>query len=316
MKFKYIINCLFLVLSGFSGFAQEFKNEFGFKTDNDAYLFTTQDRYYTNGLFINYRHATNQQKLGKQLEKVVYEISAGQRMYNPISGQSPNPQVHDRPFAAYLYVGGNVSIFSKKESVLKIGAELGTVGPDALGEDVQKTLHKIVGFYEIKGWEYQIANELTVNLSAQYNRLLHRSETNIIDFSFEGYANVGTTFNGAGAGVLFRAGRINQLFNSASTNSVISNHRKTEKLVKSEFFFYAKPQLNYVAYDATVSGSLFNDESPITFGTKPLVFAQQVGFNYSSNRFTVDYSLIFKSKEIKSTAKPHQFGSISMYYRF
>lgn len=299
-----------------SSFGQDLTNEFGFKSDNDAYLFYGQDRYYTNGLFIYFRHATDQQKLGEKLEKLTYEISAGQKMYNPISGYVPDPNKQDRPFAGYLYAGGKVNLFYKNERILKAGLELGTVGPNSLSEDAQKLLHRIVGFYTIDGWQYQIKNELTANLSAQYTQLLHRSAKNDVDFSFEGYANVGTTYNGAGAGILFRAGSINQLFNSASTNSLIGNNGNTKKLVKNEIFFYAKPQLNFVAYDATVQGSLFNSDSPVTFKTKPIVFAQQLGFNYSSRRFTIDYSILFKSKEIKSTAKAHQYGSIAMFYRF
>jgi lipid A 3-O-deacylase len=316
MNLKYFLSVLLLFAFYVGGFAQEHKSEFGFKSDNDAYLFYGQDRYYTNGLFLYFRHATDQQKIGEKLEKITYEITAGQKMYNPISGYRPDPATQDRPFAGYLYGGGNVNLFYKNERVLKAGLELGTVGPDALGEDAQKLLHDIVGFYTIDGWLYQIKNELALNLSAQYTQLLHRSAKKDVDFSFEGYANVGTTISGAGAGILFRAGSINQLFNSAATNSVISNNSKTAKLVKNEIFFYAKPQLNFIAYDATIEGSMFNNDSPVTFGAKKLVFAQQIGFNYSTPRFTFDYSLIFKSKEVKSLAKAHQYGAISAFYRF
>lgn len=293
-----------------------FKNEFGFKSDNDAYLLYGQDRYYTNGLMLYFRRATDQNKLGKKLEKFIYEVSAGQKMYNPISGYRPVQETQDRPFAGYLYAGASANFYYKKESILKTSLELGTIGPNALGEDGQKLLHKLVGFYAIDGWQYQINNELTANLALQYSKLLHRSEYNRIDFSLEGYANVGTTFNGAGAGILMRTGNINQLFQSAATNSTIDYHPKTAKLVTTETFFYAKPQLNYVAYDATIQGSLFNDDSPVTFKTRPFVFAQQLGFNYSSKRFTFDFGMLFKTKEIKSPAKAHQYGTISMFYRF
>lgn len=315
MRLKLLL-FIVLISIGFRSFAQDFKNEFGFKSDNDAYLFYGQDQYYTNGLFINFRHASNQQKLGKNLAKVIYEFTVGQKMYNPASGSAPIAALHDRPFAAYLYAGSNVNLFYKNESALKFGLELGTVGPDALGKEAQELLHKIVGFYELKGWQYQIKNELAVNLSAQYQQLLTRTSDNKIDLSLEGYANLGTTFSGAGAGILFRTGKINQLFNSATTNAVISNNSTSNKLVKNELFFYAKPQLNFVAYDATISGSMFNNDSPVTFDTKPFVFAQQFGFNYSTPRFTIDYSILFKSKEVKSVAKAHQYGTISMFYRF
>ncbi|WP_214229203.1 lipid A deacylase LpxR family protein [Pedobacter sp. B4-66] len=316
MNSKSILLFSFLSILAFGASAQTYKNEFGFKSDNDSYLAQGSDRYYTNGLFIDYRRAMDQSKLKTGLEKKIYEISAGQKLYNPISGYAPDPTKQDRPFAGYLYVGGALSWFHSNESVLKTSVEVGTTGPNSLGEDGQELLHNTVGFYELDGWQYQIKNEMALNLSAQYTKLLHRTSSNAIDFSFDGYANVGTTFSGAGAGILFRAGGINQLFNSAYTNAVIGNNAKTKALVKREIFFYAKPQLNFVAYDATVQGSMFNNDSPVTFGVKPIVFAQQVGFNYSSQRFTFDFGMLFKTKEIKSSAKAHQFGSISMFYRF
>lgn len=316
MKNKfYLIFAVSIILSHITN-AQTFKSEFGFRSDNDSYLAQGSDMYYTNGLFIHFRHATNQERLKESLEKKIYEISVGQRIYNPRSGYSPEPSRQDRPFAGYLYAGAAMSWYSKKESVFKLAVELGTTGSNSLAEAGQELLHNTVGFYELAGWEYQIANEKSINLSAQYTKLIHRDASNTTDFSFDGYANVGTTFNAVGAGVLFRAGRINQLFNSGATNSVIGHHKKTASYRARELFFYAKPQLNYVAYDATVQGSMFNDDSPVTFDIQPLVFVHQMGLNYSSPRFTFDFGMILKTKEVRSRAPGHQWGSVSMYYRF
>lgn len=313
---KQLIVALIISVFSINAYSQTYKNEFGFRSDNDSYLAQGSDRYYTNGLFIHFRRALNQQNLKEGIEKKIYEITAGQEIYNPYSGSAPDPARQDRPFAGYLYAGGAISWFYTNESILKTSVKIGTTGPNSLAEDGQELLHNTVGFYTLEGWDYQIKNAVTVNLSAQYARLLHRSSNNAIDFSFEGYANAGTTFNGAGAGMLFRAGGINQLFNSSYTNAVIGNNPKTKALVKREVFFYAKPQLNFIAYDATIQGSLFNNNDPVTFGVKPIVFAQQIGFNYSSQRFTFDFGMVFKTKEVKSTAKAHQYGSISMFYRF
>lgn len=310
MLSKLVLTSLCIFLLATSGLAQEYNNELGLKSDNDAYLWTMQDRYYTNGLFLYYRKASQWQKL----EKVIYEVSIGQQMYTPYSGSRPNPAQHDRPFAAYLYGGASASFFSKKESLLKIGLTLGTIGPNALGKQSQELLHKIMRFYSVEGWEYQIKNELTANLQAQYAQLLHRTPRNKVDFTLDTYLHTGTIFNKAGLGILFRVGNFHQLFNSASYQANIGNKNYTKK--KNEFFFYAKPQVHYVAYDATVQGSLFKQNSPVTFNTKPIVFSQTLGLNYSSPKFTVDYSLIFLSKEIESRAKAHQYGSIALSYRF
>lgn len=316
MKLNQYSLLLLLLFCSLIAHSQTYKSEFGFRSDNDSYLGQGSDRYYTNGLFLNFRHALDQQQLKDGLEKKTYEISVGQKMFNPYSGYAPDPALQDRPFAGYLYAEGAMNWFYTDESILKTSVQVGTTGKNSLAEAGQKLLHKTVGFYELAGWDYQIKNELALNLSAQYTKLLTRVADNAVEFSFEGYANLGTTFSGAGAGILFRTGNLNQLFNSAYTNAVIGNNAKTKALVKREFFFYAKPQLNFVAYDATIEGSLFNNNSPVTFGQKPVVFAQQLGLDYSSQRFTVDFGVLFKTKEIKSVARAHQWGSISMFYRF
>lgn len=313
---KLLLAILPLFLIYFSAISQEYNNEFGIVSDNDAYLFYGQDRYYTNGLFIYYRRAVDQHKLGDNLEKLTYELSVGQKMYTPLSGYGPDPRTHDRPFAGYLYGKAQLNFFNQKEHVWKIALALGTSGPNSLASGTQNLIHTTVGLYKTSGWDYQIQNEAAANLDVQYTALLHRNSAKSVDFSLESYAQLGTVFNGAGLALVFRTGNINQLFHSSYHNATISQNNKTKKLQKRELYFYARPQINYVAYDATIQGSLFTNNSPITFSVRPFVFEQRIGLNYATARFTLDYSLTFRAREIKSSARPHQYGSITAYYRF
>ncbi|WP_026898652.1 lipid A deacylase LpxR family protein [Daejeonella oryzae] len=299
------------------GQSSTYKSEFGFRSDNDAYLAYGQDRYYTNGLFITFRHATDQRKLNKTVNKLIWEAEAGQKMYNPQSGYIPDVKFVDRPFAAYLYAGGSLNWHYNSENALKVSLQAGTIGPSALGQDAQTLLHDIAGFYTIEGWETQVKDEFGLNAKIQFDKFLHRSKSNTVDFSVNTFANIGNTFSGIGTGILFRAGIINPFYNSAISNSRLSNNSASKVAEEKESFFYAKPVLQYVAYDATTEGGLFTDDKgPITFDVKPLVFSQQLGYMFSKNRFTADFSLIFKSREIKSEAKAHQYGSIALYYKF
>jgi hypothetical protein len=294
-----------------------FKNEFGFRSENDSYLAYGQDRYYTNGLFINFKRAFDQSKLTKKIHKIVWEVEAGHKMYNPQSGNITDNALIDRPFAAYLYAGGSINLLYNSESSLKVTLQAGTIGPDAKGKEAQEFLHDLVGFYEIKGWESQINNEAGFNSTVNYKNLLLRNEAGKLDLSLESYLNLGNTYSGGGIGLMFRTGNVNQLFHSASTESVVSNNSKSDDLTEKELFFYAKPVLHVIAYDATIQGGMFReDKGFVVFGVKPLVFSQQAGIIYSKNRWTADFSLIFKSREVKSFARPHQYGSAALHYRF
>lgn len=295
-----------------------FKNEFGFRSDNDSYLAYGQDRYYTNGLFITYRSSFNQNKIkNKKLNKLIWEIEGGQKMYNAQSGSIKDINLVDRPFAAYLYAGAAFNFLYNSENNLKISIEAGTIGKSAKGKEAQELLHKAIGFYEINGWEWQVKNETGINTSLEYNYLLDRSKSDKTDFTLNSNVTLGNTFAGLGAGITFRAGTINKLFNSASSQSRISNAAGTQTGVEKEFFFYAKPMLQYIAYDATIQGGLFrNDKGPVVYDIKSLVFSQQAGLMYAKNRWTVDFSVLFKSREVKSKARPHQYGSVALYYKF
>jgi len=319
MNKKILLFTICLCLPFFYTEAQTktYKNEFGFRSENDSYLAGGQDRYYTNGLLLNFRTALDQNKLrNKNLNKMILEFEAGQKIYNPQSGSILNIVNVDRPFAGYLYAGAALNLLYNSENNLKLSLQTGTIGPSALAKEAQELMHDVVGFYEINGWQWQVKNELALNASAEYNHLINRSTSGKLDFTANSYINIGNTFSGAGAGIMFRTGAINPLYNSASSQSRLSKNTPNKE-VGNEFFFYAKPMLHFIAYDATIQGGLFiQDKGPVVFDTKPVVFSQQAGAIYSQNRFTADFSIIFKTKEVESIAKPHQFGSIALYYRF
>jgi hypothetical protein len=316
--FTVLLILLFISQSFSQNLTKAFEHEFGFRSENDSYLGGGQDRYYTNGLLLNFRTALDQSKLGnKKLNKMILEFEAGQKIYNPQSGSILSIVNVDRPFAGYLYAGAALNLLYNSENNLKLNLQAGTIGPSSLAKEAQELMHDVVGFYEINGWQWQVKNEFAINASAEYNYLINRSEAGKVDFTANSYVNIGNTFSGAGAGIMFRTGAINPLYNSASSQSRVSKNSTGKNDVGREFFFYAKPMLHYIAYDATIQGGLFiKDKGPVVFEAKPVVFSQQAGAIYSQNRFTADFSILFKTREVESIAKAHQFGSIALYYRF
>ena len=295
--------------------AQNFRNEIGLRSDNDAYLAFGRDRYYTNGLYLTFRQAGKIADTSKSIQKKIWEVEIGQSMFNAQSGAIPDVKYVDRPFAAYLYGGLKLKWFLKNDQVLQASANVGTIGPAALGEDAQELLHKIVGFYDVNGWQYQVNNEIGVNTEFEYMRLLV-STSESADFTLRTTARLGTTFSGAGAGILFRAGSINRLSNSASAGSRISADN-TSGNIRREFFFFAQPSLNFVAYDATVQGGMFRDDKgPITYSPTRLRFSQELGACFADKRWTVSFSVTFSAKDTKIQRHSHQFGTVGLFYRF
>lgn len=301
--------------------AQSHSQEAGLQSENDSYLAQGSDRYYTNGIFIYYRHALNFNQQGKLANKIL-GFEAGQKMYNPQSGSvfvngMVDPRYIDRPFAGYLYLGSTLNLLYKNESSLKLGAQLGVVGPAAKGKQAQDFIHNTFGFYPPDGWQYQIENVAVINLSADYTKTLLSSSS--VDLSFNAYANIGTGFDGAGFGPVLRAGKFNKLFNSAFTQASVMNKTNRHK-TEHELFFYYKPLLNLVIHDATVQGKIGQKDvtsDEITATPNRLMVSNQLGVIYNTgNRWTFDFAMIFHTKDVKEMVRAHQWGSFTIMYHF
>lgn len=319
MKLKQFWTVLGAVCINFPGlFAQNSTHEFGIKSENDAYLANGRDGYYTNGFFLQYRYLSKRQPAKTGLNKKIYEIELGQKMFTSHSGYVYDRRYVDRSITAYLYLGGSINWFYNSEKTMRIGMQIGTIGPAALGRQVQEGFHKITNTYAPNCWKYQLNNEPGLNMNIGYSQLMHRTASEKIDLIGHAYANLGNTFTGMGLGFTLRTGRLNQLFQSTTNRSVISGPSDTAPpLNKSELFIFVKPQLDLSIYDATISGGLFiKDKGPIVFDAKPWVMSQEMGLMFSKKNFSAQISYIFKSPEAKGNMERNRFGSVSTNFRF
>lgn len=307
----------FLLMLGDPSFAQSYRYEIGIKADNDFYIDPNQDRYYTDGIFFNFRQALIPKKFSDVVEKKILEVEIGQKIYNPFWSNAPDPATHDRPFAGYSYIGGALSWFLKNEAVIRAGAQLGILGPASKAEQIQTEFHEKIlkSYYPVAGWEYQVKNEVGLNTELSYQQLLLAPKKRFFDLAGTSTIQLGNTFSGLNAGVVLRVGKINPFYESAYGNSRLK--AKDNKRTRSELFLFTQPSVNFVAYDATIQGGLFRaDKGPVTFSPRRLVYAQQLGLNFAWDRFNAKYIATFRSKEVKSEAKAYRFAGIIVSYHF
>ena len=299
--------------------AQSYKNEAGIITENDFYIAFQQDRYYTDGTFVFFRHALKQENLKPKLEKKIIDFELGQKIYNPFSSHVPDPKMHDRPFAGYAYAGAAMSWFYKNESILKASTQLGILGPTARGKEVQTFFHKKVlkAYYTVEGWDYQIKDELGLNFDLSYQHLLYHSPNRLLDVSGTSAVQIGNTFSGANIGVVIRFGKMNSFYESSYANSRIKNKHNDNRKTPLEFYLFTKPQINFAAYDGTIQGGLFRlDKGPITFGIKRWVYTQQIGLNFAWKRLNSKVIVTLKTKEVESNARAYHYASGLFAYNF
>ncbi len=196
--------------------------EFQVFIENDSFGAGT-DRYYTNGFkigggvgaepVVNFLFhepvKTVLRKISRHLDDVdpgaiQLGLFAGQNLYTPRRITVAAAQPLDRPWAAWLYIGG-VAQSVRSDRLQTVELDLGMVGPAALGKPVQTEWHKLVGAEQPLGWGNQIRNEPGV-LLAYLSKWRYGPATGLQVVPHAG-ATVGNVMTLARAGGIVRVGQ-------------------------------------------------------------------------------------------------------------
>ncbi len=282
-------------------------------TDNDLYTNALEDRYYSNGLFVNFRWSEKTEGTSLFLKKI-WSVGIGHQIYVPYQSKIDSLSQIDRPFSAYLYANASLRLFKKNEMVHHITVQLGTIGPRAKGEELQRGYHKMIGIFVPQGWQYQLKNEFGVNIVYDYLKLLYYSKNRTVDLGLPVRIKLGNTFSGVSIGTVFRIGQLKPYHASAYTGGNLAYSEPDKNCC--EYYFFIKPQFNYVAYDATIQGKMFGERDIHAMGKKNFVYETTLGAAFSSGRWGIYLSAHLKTREAKKQSSPHSYGRIGIEFRF
>src|ERR1700689_700150 len=155
------------------------KGELSIIEENDS-LFSDSDKHYTQGARASYLSAPLTAGwrydafdfLGPLFHGSADQqrrfdwIVLGQSIYTPMNLKLSPPSATDRPYAGWLYTGGELLQENGGNSLTGFEVLLGVVGPAALGRQVQNDWHQfIVGIPGGAGWDNQLKNEPAIALS-------------------------------------------------------------------------------------------------------------------------------------------------------
>lgn len=312
---KYVVLAVFLFFSLTLCSQQKFSREFSFMNDNDLYVSVKRDRYYTNGMFLNYSYLSDNKK--EHIEKRILQWQIGQKMFTPYKAIVESIDNHDRPFAAYLYGGFGITNVYKSNKILTTSFELGTIGENAFGKELQDFIHNIYGFKKAIGWEHQIKNAFGLNFKAAYHNFLVKDSSGYYDLTWINNAQIGTVFTDISSGFYGRMGfkPLQKMINSIAFNTNLNNESTTD-VREVESFLFIKPTLRYAFYDATIQGSFLNSGSEVTKEIIPVVFNIEIGWKFTANRFHFAYVFNYntsKSEGLRYTYG-NKFGTIAVHY--
>lgn len=293
MRKHFFFTLLFTTVSLIS--QQKLSKKISFLNDNDLYASKERDQYYSNGMFFSYNYIA---KTNIKFLKKIYELQIGHEIYTPYKSTVLSIAEHDRPFAAHLFGKFGISRVYESKQIFKTSLLVGVVGENAMGRELQEFIHNLYNFSAPIGWRYQIKNMLSFNLDATYISAIGTSKYELLDINFISKARIGTVFNNLSAGLMGRVGlkKLQPIENSIAFNTNLNNEGN-DFVREVESFLYYQIELSAIAYDATSQGSLFKDQSPITFTPNFLKFDAEVGYRFTANRWNFGYALHYRTNE-------------------
>jgi lipid A 3-O-deacylase len=290
------------------------------------------DRFYTNGIRISFGKpgfdATEDAQtvprwarfIGRRCSEcqVFPGFSVGQNLYTPEQIEIAEPQLGERPWAAWLYAGFGAAIYTPRErSRHDLEIQIGVTGDAAGGEWVQKRWHELVNAAEPQGWDNQFDSELGVNAFYTYQRIVRWSDApRIVDWDFVPSFNVaiGTINSYAGVGATVRIGRnISDFpYTPIRPNEMRSIPARVQDF---EIYGFVGADARAVAHNYFLEGSLFEDDAR-SVEAKTLVWDFKFGLTARFKRTNITYAVVRRSEEFERRVGDdrgiHSYGSLSI----
>ncbi|HRP31380.1 MAG: lipid A deacylase LpxR family protein [Bacteroidia bacterium] len=289
-------------------------------TENDLYSFPGggTDRYYTNGLRIDYYYTKSKEKFPTNLllkisdDKKVFGWGVAQYMFTPSRIDTDSILYNDRPYAGALFAIHSLSSYDNTKKI-KLTTELllGVMGPLSFAEETQTAVHKLIDAQKPEGWKNQIPNDIVIN----YNIKLQKEIFNVPEKLFlsgvlETYA--GTLYDAMGAGLSMNIGKINNLWYSPE----ICNKKKYQ------LYLTFSPTVRLIYYNALLQGGIISgfQNSPKGYrldkdDIERLSTFTEFGIVYEQSIFKISFLQKMRTAPFKG-GHTLEYGNIAISFKF
>ena len=310
--------------------ASEDKNFVSLSIENDSIGGGT-DRFYTSGVRFTWFNVNTPVPVAlDELAEAIptFDINEttstfftlGQNIYTPEDIRIRTDQPDDRPWAAFLY--GSIGLATFEDNHLdELELTLGVVGPEALGEQTQKFIHRHITNSAIpQGWQNQLDFEPGLILSAQ-RRWPGAWAASISDYRLRVDPSVnvslGNIYTYAGTGLSFTFGPYQSRFQDTPPRvrpaMPGSGYFETPDQGWS-WFAFAGIDGRAVARNIFLDGNTFSDSPSVD--KKTFVGDATAGIAFTLGDYRLSYSINGRSKEFDGQDGNSVFGALTLSTRF
>lgn len=300
-------------------------------TENDSSYYvpgSTADRYYTHGTKAVFTHQPQwgdslADKVGKFLPissntdvDTAVGYVFGHNIYTPdnIGNTIANP--NDRPYAGWLYGGMFLQRSVNDSEMDHIELDMGVVGPSALGEPIQKFVHRAFDSPEPQGWDDQLDDAFGINFIYRHKWKFTLFGDNDGDICMQAIPQAGFTVGNLNrdlnAAVTFRAGwHLPADFGPGRLDDVLSSTTSTWTKDLSVYGF-VRAGGKYVEHDLFVSGN--NDHHSLGVAEEHWVGEFEYGVALSWRRLMLHWANRHITEEFQQQERSHIVGTWMLSY--
>jgi len=244
-------------------------------------------------------------------------VGAGQNIYTPETYRLPVPPPGEHPYAGWLYLDGALIVERDGGNIIDIlGASAGVVGPAALGEDAQRTLHRLVNDVDPLGWDNQLKNEPGLAISFDRQWKIRSSLDEKIELEIAPFAGVsaGNVLTEGRSGFMLRLGEDlkNDLGPLRVRSSIPSGGIDRRGGLAWSVFGGAAARA--VARNIFLDGNTFRDGPSVE--KEILVGEFQAGLSMNIGRINISYTQVWRTRQYETEPDGHGFGALSLSRRF
>ena len=326
MKIKNFILSIFL-LNSFVYAEDNQENKWGFDRFNYYFendIYTQTDDGYSAGVRLSFLYFIENPNypiydfLFLDLDKTnsYFSFSLTNQIFTPTDTESKELQVDDRPYAGWTYM--NFAIHKSSTKFLRtLSLKVGMIGPASGAEEIQNSVHRLVGSTEVKGWNNQLKNELGCNLKYLQKRILISNFEDTLEWSVIPFlsAELGNVAINASAGFNTRFGfNIQKDFGVSSIDiggepgiPIYGSHKD----IRSHNWSFS---LNLTASTSVVARDIFLDGNTFTQShsveKERFIYYGGFGFTLRYKSFLFDFLEVHNSKKFTKETHGHGVGTM------
>jgi hypothetical protein len=248
-------------------------------------------------------------------------LALGQNIYTPLDIQATIPDPTDRPYAGWSYV--ELSFVSKTPAISDtLSIQAGIIGPYSQAEDTQRIVHEWVRTTRPRGWDYQLRNELGVNVAFErrwrlYGRaLVQRVGVDLIPHAGASIGNVQTYANAGGTvrlGLNLPSDFGVQLARAGSVGGSPADDLDPRVALDRNFslFVFGAVDGRAMARDIFLDGNTFRDSRSVD--KESFVSDVSAGLGLIAGPWQLTYTQVWRTKEFKTQRGDYNnFGSVTL----